>query len=100
MNFLSIQQATVAAKTDVPILLRGESGTGKDMMAEYLHRCSSRKDKAFIVVNCAAIPESLMESELFGYEGGSFTGASKEGKKGKFELADGGTLFLDVISVP
>lgn len=93
----SIQQATVAAKTDVPILLRGESGTGKDMMAEYLHRCSSRKDKAFIVVNCAAIPESLMESELFGYEGGSFTGASKEGKKGKFELADGGTLFLDEI---
>lgn len=94
---ISIQQATVAAKTDVPILLRGESGTGKDMMAEYLHRCSSRKDKAFIVVNCAAIPESLMESELFGYEGGSFTGASKEGKKGKFELADGGTLFLDEI---
>lgn len=93
----SIQQATVAAETDVPILLRGESGTGKDMMAEYLHRCSSRKDKAFIVVNCAAIPESLMESELFGYEGGSFTGARKEGKKGKFELADGGTLFLDEI---
>ena len=92
-----IQQAAVVAKTDVPLLIRGENGTGKDVLAHYLHQCSNRKDKPLIIVNCAAIPESLMESELFGYEGGAFTGADREGRKGKFELADGGTLFLDEI---
>ncbi|GAA0180600.1 sigma 54-interacting transcriptional regulator [Clostridium sediminicola] len=85
------------ATTDSTVLLRGESGTGKEEYAKLIHNLSHRKHKPFIALNCAAIPENLLESELFGYEGGSFTGAKKEGKMGKFELADTGTLFLDEI---
>ncbi len=84
------------ADTDVTVLLRGESGTGKEVLARAIHFNSKRKNKPFIAINCAALPESLIESELFGYEKGAFTGASSL-KKGKFELADGGTIFLDEI---
>jgi len=83
---------------DVSILLEGESGTGKELFAHSIHQLSERHNKPFVKVNCAAIPEHLLESELFGYEGGAFTGAKKEGKMGKFEMADGGTLFLDEIA--
>lgn len=83
---------------DVSILLIGESGTGKELFAHSIHQLSERHNKPFVKVNCAAIPEHLLESELFGYEGGAFTGAKKEGKMGKFEMADGGTLFLDEIA--
>jgi len=79
------------------ILLEGESGTGKEVMAQAIHNYSSRKDNGFVAINCAAIPETLMESELFGYDEGAFTGAKKGGQPGKFELANGGTLFLDEI---
>lgn len=84
------------APTDTTVLLIGESGTGKEILAHALHRLSQRKDKNFIAINCAAIPENLLESELFGYEKGAFTGATKQ-TKGKLELADQGTLFLDEI---
>lgn len=89
--------AIKAALTDYSILLLGETGVGKEMMAKFIHMCSSRKDNPFVTVNCAAIPETLLESELFGYEPGAFTGANNTGKKGKVEIADGGTLFLDEI---
>lgn len=79
------------------VLLRGESGTGKGLMARAIHRASKRKDGPFVVVNCSAIPDTLLESELFGYEEGAFTGARKKGKLGRFELANNGTLFLDEI---
>jgi PAS domain S-box-containing protein len=79
------------------ILIRGESGTGKGMIAQYVHQNSKRSEKPFIQVNCAAIPETLMEAELFGYEKGAFTGARLQGKAGLIELAHGGTLFLDEI---
>jgi two-component system nitrogen regulation response regulator GlnG len=85
-----------AASSDLTVLIRGESGTGKELVARALHRASMRSNKPFIAVNCAAIPKELLESELFGYEKGSFTGAS-ETREGKFELADGGTIFLDEI---
>ena len=85
------------ADSNATVLLRGESGTGKTLVAKALHANSSRKKGPFVVVNCAAIPESLMESELFGHEKGAFTGAISR-KKGRFEQADGGTLFLDEIS--
>jgi PAS domain S-box-containing protein/TyrR family helix-turn-helix protein len=85
------------AAVDSTILITGESGTGKELIAEIIHSNSSRKDKPMIKVNCGAIPENLLESELFGYEGGSFTGAKKEGKPGYIEMAAGGTLFLDEI---
>lgn len=85
------------AKTSVPILLFGENGTGKEMFAQAIHSASPRKDKPFVAINCGALPAELVESELFGYEGGSFTGALKEGKMGKIEAANGGTLFLDEI---
>ncbi len=85
------------ADTDATILISGESGTGKEIVARSIHRESSRVDKEFIAVNCAAIPKELIESELFGHVKGAFTGAVKD-KKGKFELADGGTLLLDEIS--
>ena len=85
------------ATGDVSILLRGESGTGKELFAHSIHHLSERNTKPFIKVNCAAIPEHLLESELFGYQEGAFTGAKKGGKPGKFQLADGGTLFLDEI---
>ena len=84
------------ATTDVAVLIEGETGTGKELIARAIHRESSRKDKKFIKVNCASIPENLIESELFGHEKGSFTGAIEK-RIGRFELADGGTLFLDEI---
>lgn len=87
----------VIAPTDSNIVIIGESGTGKDVIAKYIHTHSLRSDNAFISVNCAAIPENLLESELFGYEGGAFTGALSKGKIGLFEAASGGTLFLDEI---
>jgi two-component system, NtrC family, C4-dicarboxylate transport response regulator DctD len=82
--------------TPADILLYGETGTGKDLIARYLHDHSSRKDKKFVAINCGALPENIIESELFGYESGAFTGADKR-RIGKFEYADGGTLFLDEI---
>lgn len=90
-------EAQKAANTGSTVLLTGESGTGKEVFARAIHFESSRCDRPFITVNCAAIPETLLESELFGYEEGSFTGAKKGGKPGKFQLADKGTLFLDEI---
>jgi transcriptional regulator of acetoin/glycerol metabolism len=82
---------------DIAILLTGETGTGKEAFARALHQASLRRDGPFVALNCAAIPESLIESELFGYHSGSFTGASRKGMKGKLEQANGGTLFLDEI---
>ena len=84
------------APSDVTVLLLGESGTGKELLARGLHDLSGRRDKRFVALNCAAIPENLLESELFGYERGAFTGAAKQ-TRGKIEYADGGTLFLDEI---
>ena len=84
-------------KVDSTVLIYGESGVGKELVARELHKNSSRKDKPLININCAAIPETLLESELFGYESGAFSGAKKGGKMGIFELASGGTLFLDEI---
>ena len=91
------REAQVAARTNSTILISGESGTGKELLAHAIHCASPRSNAPFIKVNCAAVPEHLLESELFGYEEGSFTGAKKGGKLGKFELADGGTIFLDDI---
>lgn len=91
------QQAVRLAKTDAPILIVGETGVGKEIFAKVIQRISRRQKKPFIIVNCAAIPETLAESELFGYERGAFSGANQDGKPGKFEVADGGTLFLDEI---
>jgi transcriptional regulator with PAS, ATPase and Fis domain len=85
------------ARSKATVLISGESGTGKEMFARYLHAMSDRPDKPFIAVNCAALPEHLLESELFGHEKGAFTGAIAR-KPGKFELADGGTILLDEIS--
>ncbi|MFC7392261.1 sigma 54-interacting transcriptional regulator [Scopulibacillus cellulosilyticus] len=85
------------SNSDSNIMLTGESGTGKDFFANAIHTASARANGPFISVNCGAIPETLLESELFGYEKGAFTGANKEGKIGKFEMADGGTIFLDEI---
>jgi PAS domain S-box-containing protein len=85
------------AKVDSTVLINGESGVGKEIVAREIHRNSLRSERPYICVNCAAIPDNLLESELFGYEGGAFTGASKHGKMGIFQLADGGTLFLDEI---
>ena len=83
--------------SDSTVLITGESGTGKELFARSIHNASTRKDKAFISINCGAIPEMLLESELFGYEKGAFTGADRSGKLGKFEIADHGTIFLDEI---
>lgn len=94
---LAKAMAEKGALTDSSILLLGESGTGKELFAHAIHQESSRAANPFIKVNCAAIPHELLESELFGYEAGAFTGALKGGKAGKFETADGGTLFLDEI---
>ncbi|MDO5716018.1 MAG: sigma 54-interacting transcriptional regulator [Tissierellia bacterium] len=90
-------QALSVAKTDATVLILGENGTGKDILSRFIYKNSKRKDRPFILLNCAAIPENLIESEMFGYEGGSFTGAKKGGKMGKFELAHQGTIFLDEI---
>lgn len=85
------------AKSDASIIIYGESGTGKEVLAKYVHQNSLRSNEIFLPVNCATIPDTLMESEIFGYEKGSFTGANRNGKTGLFELANGGTLFLDEI---
>jgi len=90
------EMADRVAPTDATVLILGESGTGKDLLAQEIHNRSARKADPFVAVNCAALPENLIESELFGYEKGAFTGAAQQ-KKGKFELASGGTLFLDEI---
>ncbi len=89
--------ATKVAKTDSNVLILGESGTGKELFAHAIHNVSNRRLGPFIKINCAAIPGELLESELFGYEEGAFTGAKRGGKKGKFELANGGTILLDEI---
>jgi len=93
----AVRIARKAALTDATVLLRGESGTGKEQFARAIHGLSQRQRRPFIAINCAAIPEQLLESELFGYEEGSFTGAAKGGKVGKIEAADSGTIFLDEI---
>jgi transcriptional regulator with PAS, ATPase and Fis domain len=85
------------AKTDFPVLVLGQTGTGKELFANALHASSTRRDGPFVSINCAAVPIDLFESELFGYAGGAFSGASKDGKVGLIELADKGTLFLDEI---
>ena len=92
-----IATAKKAALTDYTILIHGESGTGKELFAQSIHNYSQRQSKPFIAINCAALPENLLESELFGYEPGSFTGAQKKGKLGLFEQANSGTIFLDEI---
>ncbi|KIO62976.1 hypothetical protein B4064_0450 [Caldibacillus thermoamylovorans] len=94
---IAIEQARIAAKTPATVLLRGESGTGKELFAHAIHNESDRKYNHFIRVNCAAISESLLESELFGYEEGAFSGAKRGGKKGYFEEANNGSIFLDEI---
>ena len=91
------QMALQMAQSDSTILIQAESGTGKELFARAIHTSSPRAKEPFVALNCAAIPETLLESELFGYEDGAFTGAKRGGKPGKFELADGGTLFLDEI---
>lgn len=91
------QIARSASRGHSNVLIQGESGTGKELFARAIHQMSDRSSSPFIAVNCAAIPENLLESELFGYEEGAFTGAKKGGKPGKFELADNGTIFLDEI---
>jgi transcriptional regulator with PAS, ATPase and Fis domain len=90
-------EARIASKTSSTVLITGESGTGKELFARAIHNNSSRCKSSFIAINCAAIPDNLLESELFGYEEGAFTGAKKGGKVGKFELANKGTIFLDEI---
>ncbi|MDD0973215.1 sigma-54-dependent Fis family transcriptional regulator [Pseudomonas sp. TNT2022 ID681] len=91
------RRAVRVFERNVPLLLNGETGCGKEAFAKAVHQASLRADKAFVALNCASIPESLIESELFGYRGGSFTGARKEGMRGKLQQADGGTLLLDEI---
>ena len=93
-----VSMLTAVSKTDVSILVIGASGTGKEVLAKHIHRVSARNQGPLITINCAAIPESLLESELFGYAKGAFTGAAKDGKPGLIESAAGGTLFLDEIN--
>ena len=85
------------ARGNTTVLILGESGTGKELFAQSIHNASPRASRPFVAVNCGALPRNLVESELFGYEDGAFTGASRTGKPGKFELADGGTIFLDEL---
>lgn len=91
------ESSQLAARSNASVLITGESGTGKEVVAYFIHQNSSRSNGPFIRVNCASIPRELFESELFGYEGGAFTGARSQGKPGKFELANGGTILLDEI---
>lgn len=93
----TLSLARIASKTNCTVLITGESGTGKELVAQAIHNESRCRGGPFIAVNCGAIPKELIESELFGYESGAFTGAKKNGMPGKFELADGGTIFLDEI---
>ncbi len=93
----AVKLARTAAKSRSNVLLLGESGTGKELFAQSIHNFSDRAAHSFVAVNCGALPRDLVESELFGYEGGAFTGSKKEGRPGKFELADEGTIFLDEI---
>ncbi len=93
-----VSLANKVAKVDSNVMITGETGVGKEVVARSIHRCSRRMDGPFIKLNCGAIPENLLESELFGYEPGAFTGAKREGKFGLIELSDGGTLFLDEVA--
>lgn len=96
-----VRLAQKIASIKSPSLILGETGTGKSLLAKYMHRCSDRKEKPFININCAAISSNLIESELFGYKKGAFSGANQDGKKGLIELANGGTLFLDeIVEIP
>ena len=92
-----IRSAKMVAATDVTVLLKGETGTGKEVFANAIQKESTRADKSFITINCAALPENLIESELFGHKKGSFTGATSN-TQGLFQAADGGTVFLDEIN--
>src|SRR5258706_11153738 len=92
-----LTNATQVAATHATVLLQGDSGTGKEVVARFIHRTSPRKDGPFVAINCAALPEALLESELFGYERGAFTGA-QQAKAGQIELAATGVLFLDELS--
>jgi transcriptional regulator of acetoin/glycerol metabolism len=93
-----IEVARVSSRQSARILILGETGTGKELFAQSIHNCSPRRQGPFVALNCAAIPRELMESEIFGYRGGAFTGSRKGGQVGKLELADGGTIFLDEIN--
>ena len=93
-----IRSAQIVARTDVSVILTGETGTGKDLMAQAIHHASPRAHQPFIAINCAALPETLVESELFGHEPGAYTGSAPSGSQGKLELAGRGTLFLDEIA--
>ncbi len=93
----ALRHARIAADSTAPVLLCGETGTGKELFAQAIHNGGERRKGPFVAINCGAIPKELLESELFGYEEGAFTGARKGGRPGKFELADSGTLFLDEI---
>jgi len=93
----AVDRASQAAALDRPVLVIGERGTGKELIAERLHRLSARWDKPYVIMNCAAMPETLIEAELFGHEAGAFTGATRS-RAGRFEEADGGTLFLDELA--
>ena len=92
-----LQTVALVADTDATVLITGETGTGKELIAHALHEQSSRRHRAFIAVNCGALADTLLESELFGHLRGSFTGAT-EARAGKFEAADGGTIFLDEVA--
>src|SRR5207249_1873161 len=92
-----LKAATQVAATDTTVLLVGESGTGKEVVARFIHHASNRANGPFVALNCAALPEQLLESELFGYERGAFTGA-QQAKPGQIELAAGGVLFLDEVA--
>lgn len=94
----AVNHAKIYAKTDYNVLIYGETGTGKELMAQSVCSASGRAGQSFVAVNCGAIPDNLLESELFGYKEGAFTGSAKGGKRGLFELANGGTIFLDEIS--